>query len=127
MTSRERVINAIERKPIDRIPRCDSFWDETIAEFQKQGMPNLPPMPMINADGIQKPAGNPVGEFFGFDFDLMYIDISMRLPVKVLEDDGKRYIVQDRYGWTEQKYKDRCSSMHFIDHVVKTKEDWDKY
>ena len=126
MTSRERVINAIERQPIDRIPKNDSFWDTTIAEFQKQGMPALPAMPVINADGLQKPAGNPVGDFFGFDMDTMFMDVSMRLPTKVLEDDGERYIVQDRFGWTAQKYKGRSSSMHFLDHAVKTKQDWDK-
>ena len=126
MNSRERVINAIERRPIDRIPRHDSFWDTTIHEFQKQGMPPLPPMPMIDADGIQKPAGDPTGDFFGFDMDSMYMDISMRLPTKVLEDDGERYTVQDRYGWTAQKYKGRSSSMHFLDHVTKTKKDWDR-
>jgi len=126
MDSCKRVINAIERRPIDRIPRYDSFWDTTIAEFQKQGMPPLPPMPMLDACGLQKPVGNPVGDFFGFDIDAMYMDVSMRLPVKVLEDDGERYIVQDRYGWTAQKYKGRSSSMHFLDHAVKTKQDWDK-
>jgi len=126
MTSRERVINAIERKPIDRIPRYDSFWDTTIAEFQKQGMPPLPPMPMADADGMQKPAGNPVGDYFNFDIDSMHLDISMRLPTKVLEDDGERYIVQDRFGWTAQKYKGRSSSMHFLDHVTKTREDWNR-
>ena len=126
ITSRERVINAIERRPIDRVPRYDSFWDTTIAEFQKQGMPPLSPMPMIDADGLQKPAGNPTGDFFRFDIDSLYMDISMRLPTKVLEDDGERYIVQDRYGWTAQKYKGRSSSMHFLDHAVKTRQDWDK-
>jgi hypothetical protein len=105
MTSRERVINAIERRPIDRIPKYDSFWDTTIKEFQTQGMPTLPPMPLIDAGGILKPCGNPAGDFFGFDIDTLYMDISMRLPMEILEEDGEKYTVRDRYGWTAQKYK----------------------
>jgi len=126
MNSRERVINAIERKPIDRIPKYDSFWDTTISEFQKQGMPVLPPMPMIDADGILKPCGNPVGDYFGFDIDVMYLDTSMRLPAKIIEEDEERYIVQDRYGWIGKKYKDRSSSIHFLDYITKTRQDWDR-
>jgi hypothetical protein len=30
MNSRERVINAIERRPIDRIPRHEDFWDTSM-------------------------------------------------------------------------------------------------
>ena len=126
MNSRERVINAIERRSTDRIPRYDSFWDTTIAEFQKQGMPPLPPVPILDADGLQKPAGNPAGDFFNFDIDSLYMDISMRLPTRVVTDDGEKYTVEDRYGWTATKYKGRSSSMHFHDHVTKTREDWDK-
>ncbi|MDR2786698.1 MAG: hypothetical protein LBB83_12380, partial [Treponema sp.] len=125
MNSRERVISAIERRPVDRVPRHEDFWDTTIQEFQNQGMPKLGPMPMIDAGGLLKPAGNPAGDFFGFDIDSLYLDISMRLPMKILEDDGERYTVKDRYGWTAQKYKNRSSSMHFIDHVTKTKDDWE--
>jgi uroporphyrinogen decarboxylase len=125
MNSRERFINAIERKPLDRIPRYDAFWDTTIQEFQSQGMSRLPPMPVIDAGGLLKPCGNPAGDFFGFDADAMYLDISMRLPTEVIADDGERYTVRDRFGWTAEKYKGRSSSMNFIDHVTKTREDWE--
>ncbi|MDR1588146.1 MAG: hypothetical protein LBS57_11870 [Treponema sp.] len=52
MTSRERFINAIERRPPDRAPRYDSFWDATIQEFQSRGMPRLPSMPVLDETGV---------------------------------------------------------------------------
>ncbi|MDZ4743798.1 MAG: uroporphyrinogen decarboxylase family protein [Verrucomicrobiota bacterium] len=39
LTSRERVILAMEHKETDHIPRMDSFWPETIENWKSQGMP----------------------------------------------------------------------------------------
>lgn len=38
MTSRERVIAAIQRTPLDRIPRYDGFWEDTFAAWETQGL-----------------------------------------------------------------------------------------
>jgi hypothetical protein len=37
MTGRERVIAAIERTPLDRIPRYDGFWEDTLSHSSSNG------------------------------------------------------------------------------------------
>ncbi|HQE83710.1 MAG TPA: uroporphyrinogen decarboxylase family protein [Candidatus Hydrogenedentes bacterium] len=58
-----RVRNAINRQPIDRIPRCDALWEDTLAEWQSQGMPR-------NTDP---------GEYFGWDIVDLFMDASIRM------------------------------------------------
>ena len=38
MTGRERVIAAIERLPLDRIPRYDGFWEDTLLRWEREGL-----------------------------------------------------------------------------------------
>ena len=38
MTSQERVNRMFERRDHDRIPRHDSYWSETVARWQKEGL-----------------------------------------------------------------------------------------
>ena len=38
MTSRDRVNAAFERKPHDRVPRHDTYWDDTIRRWTREGM-----------------------------------------------------------------------------------------
>ena len=55
MTGRERVIAAIERTPLDRIPRYDGFWEDALQRWETEGM-RLPQPQKILVDGeeIQK-------------------------------------------------------------------------
>jgi len=38
MSSRERVRAAFEKRPHDRVPRYETFWDDTIRNWQRQGL-----------------------------------------------------------------------------------------
>ena len=38
LTSRERVQCAIERKPHDRVPRFDTFWEDTLRRWSNEGL-----------------------------------------------------------------------------------------
>lgn len=126
MTGRERVIGAIERTPIDRVPRYDAFWEDTLERWEKEGL-KLPQVKKIMVDGEEKSIGRPVDEYFDFDLVQLFMDISMRFPTGVIEDDGVKITVADRCGYTAQKFKGRASSMHFISHMCQDPDDWDKY
>jgi len=126
MTGRERVIAAIERKPLDRIPRYDAFWEDALERWQGEGL-CLPEARYITVEGEQKQIGTPQGDYFDFDFMPLYMDISMRFPTGLVADDGVKITVADRCGYTAQKFKGRASSMHFISHMVEDEEDWEKY
>jgi len=126
MTSRERVIAAIERQPLDRIPRYDGFWEDAIDRWIGEGL-RLPEPKTIVVNGETKVIDSPVAECFGFDIAPLYMDISMRFPTGLVADDGVKITVADRCGYTAQKFKGRASSMHFISHMVEDEDDWEKY
>ena len=126
MTGRERVIAAIERRPLDRIPRYDAFWEDALQRWETEGL-RLPPQKVITVDGETKPVDTPAGDYFGFDIAPLYMDVSMRFPTGLVADDGVKITVADRCGYTAQKFKGRASSMHFISHMTEDPEDWEKY
>ena len=126
MTGRERIIAAIERKPLDRVPRYDAFWEDALELWTKEGL-RLPEVKKILVDGEEKSIGRPVDEYFDFDLVQLFMDISMRFPSGVVADDGVKITVADRCGYTAQKFKGRASSMHFLSYMTEDPEDWEKY
>ena len=101
--------HAIERKPLDRIPRFDSFWEDTLAAWRRQGFP---------ADA------NP-DEFFDWDIRMMHVDASMRQEQKLLESDDRFMVFQDRAGYTVRKMVGKARALEWLDHVTKDRAAWD--
>ena len=126
MTGRERVIAAITRTSLDRIPRYDAFWEDALERWEHEGL-CLPAPRTIVVEGETKQISTPVNDYFHFDITPLYMDISMRFPTGLVADDGVKITVADRCGYTAQKFKGRASSMHFISHMVEDEEDWEKY
>lgn len=126
MTGRERVIAAITRTPLDRIPRYDAFWEDALERWEHEGL-CLPAPHTIAVEGETKQISTPVNDYFHFDITPLYMDVSMRFPTGLVADDGVKITVADRCGYTAQKFKGRASSMHFLSHMVEDEEDWEKY
>lgn len=126
MTGRERVIAAITRTSLDRIPRYDAFWEDALERWEHEGL-CLPAPRTIVVEGETKQISTPVNDYFHFDITPLYMDISMRFPTGLVADDGVKITVADRCGYTAQKFKGRASSMHFLSHMVEDEEDWEKY
>ena len=59
MTTRQRVVNVLQRKPVDRLPRIEwaGWWDKTLERWVSEGMP-------AGMDGLQ------VKEYYGLDIDV---------------------------------------------------------
>ena len=108
MDSRTRVRNAIHRLPLDRIPRYDSFWEDTLSLWRAQGMP----------------ADVPPEEFFDFDLRMMCIDASLRREQKILASDSSCVTFQDRAGYTARKFVGKSRALEWIDHVTKDRDTW---
>ena len=126
MTGRERVIAAIERRPLDRIPRYDAFWEDTLPAWEKEGL-RLPPVKKIIVEGEEKCIGRPAEFYFDMDMAPLYMDISMRFPTKVVEEDDETVTVADRCGYTLKRFKNKTSSVQFVSHMTEDPEDWGKY
>lgn len=109
MDSRTRVRYAIERKPIDRVPRYDSFWEDTLSAWREQGMPDTPP-----------------DDYFDWDMRMMYVDASMRAEQKVIEQNDEFITFQDRAGYTVRKMQGKSRALEWIDHVTKDRAAWDE-
>ena len=126
MTGRERVIAALTRTPLDRIPLYDAFWEDALERWEHEGL-CLPAPRTIVVEGETKQISTPVNDYFNFDITPLYMDVSMRFPTGLVADDGVKITVADRCGYTAQKFKGRASSMHFLSHMVEDEEDWEKY
>ncbi|MBN1623202.1 MAG: hypothetical protein JXN10_05830 [Clostridia bacterium] len=126
MKHRERVIAALDFRESDRIPKYDSFWQQTVELYKKSGLEEkLSKNPILEVDGLMRTIGNPIEDYFDFDIDILSIDTSLRMPYEVLSEEKEFIVIQDHYGYTVKKFKDKSGSMHFINHVTKDRETWD--
>lgn len=127
MNSRERVKLSIQHKEPDRLPRYDSFWEDTVISWSDSGAESLLNKNDIvrNHDG-SKNMGLSLQNSFGFDINLMHLDNSFRLDAKLLGNDGEKFTVKDRCGYTAEKFIGKSRTLHMFDHVTKTKDDWDR-
>ena len=108
MDGRTRVKNTIERRDVDRIPRYDSFWEDTLTEWQGQGMPE-------EVDPL---------EFFDWDICTMSVDTSMRCEQSIVSQDDPYVTYRDRFGYTVRKTIGKSRSLEFSDHVTADRETW---
>ena len=109
MDGQTRVRNVLSRRPVDRIPIHDAFWEDTLALWRTQGL------------GDDDPC-----DVFEMDFDAMYFDLSGRAEQKVLAEDGRKITVQDRAGYVVRKFVGKSRSMEFLDHSTKDGDTWAK-
>ncbi len=108
MTSRERVLLALQHKEADRIPIHDSPWGATIERWRKEGLPS---------DIL-------VEDYFGYEIAGFSADTSPRFPAEVLEETDEFIIARDSFGGIRKNFKDYSTTPEIIDWPVKSREDW---
>ena len=76
MTSKERVLGAINRKKIDRVPMWECFWGTTATNWHGQGLPS-------DVTDLE--------EYFNLDVKSLrtYVDWSFQFPSEVIEDNDE--------------------------------------
>jgi len=111
MNSRERIKIILKHKCPDRIGIADSYWIDTIERWYREGLPK----------------GVTPSEYFGFDFDYIYMDASLRFPEKILEETDEYMIYEDKHGFTAKKWKSKSGALGYMDHKIKTRKDWERY
>jgi len=108
MTSRERVLKALNHEIPDRVPIQDSPWGATVKRWQKEGLPeDISP-----------------AEYFGYEFEVFGADISPRFPVKVIEQNEEYIIATTPMGGKRKNHRDYSTTPEIIDWPIKTKDDW---
>lgn len=109
VTSKERILAALEHRTLDRVPIIDSPWRGTISRWKREGMPQ-------DADWR---------DFFDVDKSA-YIgaDITPRYEVKIIEDTPRYTIATSPWGVTMKQLKEEDSTPEFLDFKVVDSEIW---
>jgi uroporphyrinogen decarboxylase len=110
VNSKERIQTLLSFEEPDRIGLTDGCWEDTLHRWREEGMP----------------ADVALRDYFGFDFDYLYIDASLRLPERLLEDTEAYTIREDKHGFVAKQWKGRAGALGYLDHRVKSREDWEQ-
>ena len=111
MTSWERFKRMYEHREADRVPITDGPWNGTIRRWQQEGMP----------EGVDW------CDYFDVDKTAsIAVDITPRLPVKVLEETDRYTITTSAWGVTMKQFKEEDSTPEMLDFQLTTPEAWEK-
>ena len=115
MTGVERVLNAINRQPVDRLPVAETFWGETRTRWAAEGNVDAEVDAVSHFDHDIRKAGaiNSVGDF---DFE----------PV-VLEETDETILRLDGNGAKLRRHKLHASTPEHVDFTVKERRGWEEH
>ncbi|HBO45177.1 MAG TPA: hypothetical protein DD670_14870 [Planctomycetaceae bacterium] len=107
MNHHERINAALAFDPPDRLPCAESFWDGTIDQWRREGMPQVDP-----------------ADYFDLDLCHMWLDASPRFEQEIVERRDGMITFRDRFGYTVRKQDGLSASMEFSDHLTTDREAW---
>jgi len=119
MTNRERIIQTLLCRKTDRAPFGIGIgfgtWSDTLSRWRNEsGIADLDP-----------------ATYFGYDTDFLIAPaeygVFPHFESKVIEEDEEFIVSTDYRGLTVRNRRDLGSIPDFLDHPVKTAEDWEKY
>lgn len=119
MTQKERFVNTLQFKPVDRVPFMEiCLWAQTHERWVREGMPK-------EVDGAFM-RGN---DYFGLEgYDTLYLDAvapNPRFEERVIEESGDQIVFQDGFGRIRRARKSgtvggtRMSMDQYISFAVK--------
>lgn len=109
MTTRERMLRAIQHKEADRVPISDCPWAGTIRRWIREGMP----------------AGVDYRDYFNIDkIESIGVDMSPRYPVKIIEETEEYVIFVSDFGVTMKQLKQEDSTPEFLDFKISNSTAW---
>jgi hypothetical protein len=113
LTGRERVQRMFARQEQDRIPRFESFWDETITRWQGEGL-------VGDAETVL--------EMLGSDFRSLCWSWPAPFPgrCEVVSEDESTQVVRDAWGATARFWKGRSGTPEHIGFECDSAEVWRK-
>jgi uroporphyrinogen decarboxylase len=125
MNDRERFLATMRFEPVDRAPLYDfNFWDETIPEWHKQGLP-------------QSVTRENAHHYFGLDASLgggdqgwnggVGVGLCPAFEYRVLEDRGDHELVQQPDGVRVLRKKYMGSIPQHEGHLLEDRASWEKH
>ncbi len=110
ISSRQRVQQTLAFQEPDRVALADAWWEDTLARWRREGL---------------APDVSPAGHF-GFDFDWVFMDASLRLPEALLEDTDEYTVRRDKHGFVAKQWKGRAGALGYEEHAVNDRADWER-
>lgn len=110
LSSQERVNRMFERRDQDRVPRCDSYWGETITRWQNEGMKGE------------------VREMLGDDFHCLCWSWPSVFPGQddLISEDDETRVIRDGQGKHVRYWKKKSGTPEHIAFECDSREKWDK-
>lgn len=123
MNERERFLATMHYQDRDRCPICDfGFWDETINEWHKQGLPD-------SVTGGHDTSTTDV--FFGMDSYSMgcggRVGLLPAFEHRVIEDRGDSEVIRDGDGALKLRQKYMGSIPQYLGHTLTDRQSWNKH
>ncbi len=115
MTSQERVRIVLEGGIPDRVPIHDGYWDETLARWQREGMPAEA---CISRESVW--------DYFDTDIRVISVDCSFQLEEKVIYEDARYVVRQTKNGMIERIIKGVTSTPGLLGFAVNSRDDWER-
>jgi uroporphyrinogen decarboxylase len=111
MTSRERVLLALNHKEADRVAIHDSPWGTTVERWHREGLP----------EGVSP------DRYFGYEFVGFGADTSFRFKEEVVEETDEYIIMRNSNGALIKNWKHRTSTPEMMDFTIKSRKDWEEH
>ena len=113
LSSKERVNRAMNHLEHDRVPRHESFWEETIQRWEKEGLSG---------------GKNAVLDLLGTDFQALNWLWPEVFPgrVETLQEDADTRVVRDGQGKVARYWKNRSGTPEHIGFGCETREIWEE-
>lgn len=108
MNSHERIRTLLAFREADRIGLMDSYWTDTLSRWREEGLPSE----------VQP------GDHFGFDFEHVYIDASLRLPERLVEETDEYTIREDKHGFVAKQWKHKAGALGYLRHAISDRDAW---
>ncbi len=110
MTSRERISLALSLKEADRIAVIDGPWETTIKRWHEEGLPE----------------DKAPHEFFNYEMDWLFCDLTMQLPEEIIEETGEYITKKNSNGAIVRNWKNQESTPELIDFTITTRKLWEE-
>lgn len=111
MTSRERILCALNHKEANRVAIQDGPWGTTVRRWRKEGLPEK-----------VSPA-----QYFNYEMSGFGADTSFQLPHKVIEETDEYVIYINANGAIRRDWKHQTSTPETIDFTIKDRKTWEEY
>ena len=113
MTGCERVNRMFARRDHDRVPRCDTYWPETITRWQREGLQ------WDHADALR---------LLGNDFQTICWSWPVVFPGQreVIAQDAETETIRDAWGGIVRLWKSRSGTPEHIGFGCESRATWEK-